>query len=103
MSYQISVHLNDDEYAQLAAEAARSGVTIEAVAHERLVQQPPARPHSLDSRAIQQYLYRRGVVANLPTDEADTPDEEAEAERLARLFGGGKSAAEMVLEDRGPF
>jgi len=102
VSYQISVNLSDDEYAMLAAEAAKSGITVEAVAHERLSQQPGGR-HNPDNQKIQGYVYRQGIVENLPTGETDTPEEEAEAERLARLFGGGTSAAEMVIEDRGPF
>lgn len=48
------------------------------------------------------FLYREEVIENIPTDEPDTPEEEAERQRLARLFGQGKPASEMVIEDRGP-
>lgn len=51
---------------------------------------------------LQEFLYQEGIVENVPTNEPDTPDEAAERERLASLFSQGKSAAEMVIEDRGP-
>ncbi len=51
---------------------------------------------------ITEFLYREEVIENIPTDEPDTPEEEAERQRLARLFGQGKPASEMVIEDRGP-
>jgi hypothetical protein len=51
---------------------------------------------------IQEFLFREGITENVPTNEPDTPEEAAERERLARLFSGGKSAADIVIEDRGP-
>ncbi len=50
---------------------------------------------------LQEFLYQEGIVENVPTNEPDTPEEAAERERLASLFSQGKSAAEMVIEDRG--
>lgn len=51
---------------------------------------------------IQEFLHREGVTENLPTDEPDTPEEAAERERLARLFGRGMPVSEIVIDDRGP-
>lgn len=51
---------------------------------------------------IQDFLFREGITENMPTNEPDTPEEAAERERLARAFSGGKSAADIVIEDRGP-
>jgi hypothetical protein len=51
---------------------------------------------------IQDFLYREHVVENIPTNEPDTPEQETERERLARLFSGGTPASEIVIEDRGP-
>lgn len=51
---------------------------------------------------IQDFLFHEGITENLPTNEPDTPEEAAERERLARAFSGGKSAADIVIEDRGP-
>lgn len=49
-----------------------------------------------------QHLYRTGIIMNIATREKSTAAEEAQLEELAHLFGGGKSAADMVIEDRGP-
>ncbi len=57
---------------------------------------------SLTSRQIQEYLCREGVIEDIPTNESETMEEEAEREHLAHLFGQGKLASEMVIEDRGP-
>jgi len=48
----------------------------------------------------QQYL--EGELLNLPTRQPWSQEERAERERLAQAFAGGKSASEMVIEDRGP-
>lgn len=51
---------------------------------------------------IQDFLYSEHIIENRPRNVPDTPEEAAERERLARLFGGGKPASEIVIEDRGP-
>jgi len=51
---------------------------------------------------VQDFLHSEGVIVNRPTNEPDTTEEAAERERLARLFGRGKAASEIVIEDRGP-
>jgi hypothetical protein len=51
---------------------------------------------------VQQFLHDEHVVENTPTNTPDTPEEEAELQRLGRLLGQGKSGAEAVIEDRGP-
>ncbi|MGH2516714.1 MAG: hypothetical protein ACRDHP_13760 [Ktedonobacterales bacterium] len=48
------------------------------------------------------FLYREGIIENLPTDETSSPEEERERERLSHLFGQGKPVSEIVIEDRGP-
>lgn len=53
-------------------------------------------------REVQEYLYKEGVIEQIPTNGPETPDEEKERSRLAHLFGQGKPASEMVIEDRGP-
>jgi hypothetical protein len=90
MAYQIT--LTDEDYAALAAASARAGMPIENLVHqmiaERFLSQEPAK---------QVGSYQR------PTGEADTPEEEAEDEELARLVGPEKPwLSEMVIEDRGP-
>lgn len=102
MTRELSIVLSDDEYAALTAESAENGTTIEAVIHGRLATHSDGA-QAKGSAASLDILSRQGIVASLPTGEGDAPGEEAEVERLARLFGGGKSAAEMVIEDRGPY
>ncbi len=47
--------------------------------------------------------YREGKTLNIPTRRRLTQEEQAERERLAKLFAGGKPISEMVIEDRGPY
>jgi hypothetical protein len=54
-------------------------------------------------RELEEYLYRIGFTANLPTHEPPTPEEEAEEEEIAQLLSQGKSLTEMIIEDRGPY
>lgn len=102
MTHTVTVVLTDAEYEELAAEAAKLGAEVEAIAHKRLAGKPLPSPDA-GIGAVQEQLHRQGVVQQLPTGEDDTPEEDAEAERLAHLLGGGKPASEMVIEDRGPF
>jgi site-specific recombinase XerD len=105
MAYKMIVTLTDAEYDALSAEAEKSGKPLESFLHELLtqhVQLSASETRHLSSREIQEYLYREGLIEHIPTGQADTPQEEAERKRLAQLFGQGKLASEMVIEDRGP-
>ncbi len=103
MSHQMTVTLTDIEYAALAQEAAKSGKPVEYLLHELLTRHiKPSLSRSPTSRKVQEYLYQEGVIEQIPTNEPETADEEKERSRLAHLFGQGKSASEMVIEDRGP-
>lgn len=105
MAHQMIVTLNDDEYAALSTEAARTGKPLESLIHDAVAQQfPPVatRAHAPTRREIEEYLYREALTENIPTREQDTPEELAERQRLAALFGQGAPASEMVIEDRGP-
>jgi hypothetical protein len=105
MAYQMTITLTDAEYQALSVEAAKNGKPLESLLHEVLVQHiKPSVPitRSLTSRQIQEYLCREGVIEDIPANESETMEEEAEREHLAHLFGQGKLASEMVIEDRGP-
>lgn len=105
MAYQMSITLSDEEYKALAVEAAKNGKPIESLLHEVLTQyiKPSASDqHLLNSRKIQEYLFQEGVIESLPTNEATKPDEDTKREYLAKLFGQGKLASDIVIEDRGP-
>jgi hypothetical protein len=105
MTYQMTLTLSDEEYARLSREAASRRQPIESLVHELLARayalQAPARP-TLTSREFLEQLYREGKIANLPTRQPLTADEQAERERLARRLADGMSASDMVIEDRGP-
>jgi|GraSoi2013_100cm_1033763.scaffolds.fasta_scaffold134061_2 hypothetical protein len=61
---------------------------------------PVIRP--LTAREFMEQQYLEGELLNLPTRQPWSQEERAERERLAQAFAGGKSASEMVIEDRGP-
>src|SRR5262245_13300056 len=87
MTHQIT--LTEDEYAVLAAAAARTGASIEELVHQVILDQFPL-PQQIGS-----YQY--------PTGEPITAEEEDELERLAQEIGPDKPwASEIVIEDRGP-
>ncbi|HLH61573.1 MAG TPA: hypothetical protein VKV20_07815 [Ktedonobacteraceae bacterium] len=104
MAYQMTVTLTDSEYAALSKEAAKSGKPIETLLHDMLAEHigSATSKHSITRDEIQAFLYRQGLIEHLPLNEPDTPETEAERERLAHLFSQGKPASEMVIEDRGP-
>jgi hypothetical protein len=60
-----------------------------------------APPTKTTSEFIE-HLHRIGLIMNIATREKSTAAKEARLEELAHLFAGGKSAADMVIEDRGP-
>lgn len=102
---QVTVQLTDQEYAILAAEAAKSGKQPEMLLHEliRRLQLSYQKKPPLSGRVLAERLYREGKVLNFPTRRPLTSEEMAERERLVQVFAGGKPASEMVIEDRGPF
>lgn len=108
MAHYMSVTITDEEYTELAAEAAKSGKPVEAIVHDILAQglhrvSPPASPpHPMTSRAFTEQQYREGKVLALPTREPLTAHEVGERERRALLLVGGTAASDMVIEDRGP-
>ena len=105
MAHKVIVTMTDAEYDALSTKAEKSGKALESFLHELLTQHihpSVSQTHRLSSREIQEYLYREGVIEHIPTGEPDTPQEEAERKRLVQLFGQGKLASEMVIEDRGP-
>ena len=106
MTYQMKINLTDQEYAALIAEAKKSGKQPETLLHEIMVQrlQPsPQIKRPLTSRELLEKQYREGKIFNIPVRRPLTRQEQAERERSARLFSGGKPASEMAIEDRGPY
>ena len=108
MAYQLLIKLSEQEYADLEAEAAKTGKEPEAVLHDMIRQlssstQTTSTNRPLTSQEFLEKQYREGKILNIPTRRQLTPEEEAERERLGQLFAGGKPLSEMVIEDRGPY
>ena len=102
MAYQIN--LSEQDYAALAAAAARHGTDPEQLLHDMIQRLQPSsqRKRSLTSHEIAERQYHEGKISHVPTRHPLTPEEREARERRARRFAGGKPASEMVIEDRGP-
>ena len=105
MNYQMTVTLTDQEYQTLAAEAAKRGDSPETLLRDLIRHLPLASTteRSMTGRELAEKLYREGKLLNLATQRPLSPEEQAERERLARLFASDKPASKMVIEDRGPY
>lgn len=105
MVYQMTVNLTDQEYKTLAAEAAKRGEPPESLLRDliRHLSSASTEKRGMSGRELAEKLYREGQLASLATQHPLTQEEQKERERLSRLFAGGKSASEMVIEDRGPY
>lgn len=109
MAHQMMLTLSDQEYNVLKAKATKSGKQIETMLHEIMVGQlysslpseTVERP--LTGREFMEQQYREGKLLNVPTRRRFTQEEQDKRRRLARAFAGGKSASDMVIEDRGPY
>ena len=103
MTYQIT--LNDQEYAALAAAAAKSGTNPEHLLREMiqrlLISSQRKRP--LTAQEIVEKQYLEGKISHIPTRQVLTQEEREARERRARNYAGGKPASEIVIEDRGPY
>ena len=105
MAHQMTILLTDEEYAELAAQAAQRGKPVESVARDLLSQTlsaTSATARSLSASQFMQRQYQEGKILNLPTRTPLTTEEMDARERRARLLSGGKPASEMVIEERGP-
>lgn len=100
MAYQIT--LTDDEYAALSAAAARTGKSVDELAHAAIRRQytKPATERTDDALAV--YMQSQGHLASLASGKGDSPEEEAELEELLRQVGEGLSLSDIVIDDRGP-
>ena len=109
MAYQLLIKLSEQEYADLEAEAARRGEQLEAVLHDMIRQlssssQTISTDRPLTSQEFLEKQYREGKILNIATRRQMKPEEEAELERLGRLFADdNKLISDEVIEDRGPY
>jgi hypothetical protein len=58
----------------------------------------PARLAARDR--VLDYLHAEHITQNVPTHEQETPEEAAERDRLAALFGQGKPVSDIIVEER---
>ena len=105
MAYQMTLTLTEQEYAALAEKAAQKGKKPEILLYEMMqeILQASLPKQSMSGRDFMEKLFLEGEIENLPTREVLSLEEQAERERLGRLFTGGKPMSEMVIEDRGPY
>ena len=103
MTYQIT--LNDQEYAALAAAAAKSGTDPEHLLREMIQRllTSSQRKRPLTAQEIVEKQYLEGKISHIPTRQVLTQEEREARERRARNYAGGKPASEIVIEDRGPY
>jgi len=104
MAYEMTVTLTDQEYAALAAEAAKNGKKPEALLHD-MVQSLEKDTHEkrpLTEQEFMEKLYREGKILNIPTRKALTQEEQDERERLAQLFELLNIAAKEGLSIENP-
>lgn len=101
----MTIRLTDQEYAVLAAEAAKAGKQPELLLHDMIqhLQSRSRNDSQLAARKLAERLYREGKVLNLPDPQPLTAEEQAERERLAQVFAGGTPASDIVIEDRGSY
>ncbi len=103
MAYQIT--LNDQEYATLASVAAKNGIQPEQLLHDMIqrLQTPTQSKSPVTLREFAEMQYREGKITHIPTKEPLPPEMLEALERRAQRYSGGKSASEMVIEDRGEY
>jgi hypothetical protein len=105
MSHQMTVILTDKEYQRLTTEATKNGKKPEMLFHEMIQRLPPSpeEKHAMTGRELAEKLYQEGKLLTLANPSALTADEQAERERLARLFAADKLASDIIIEDRGRY
>ncbi len=89
MAYQIT--LSDQEYAALAAAAARNGTDPEQLLHDMIQHLQPSsqRKRPLTAREVVERQYHEGKISHVPTRQPLTPEEREARERRVRRFAGG--------------
>jgi hypothetical protein len=103
MAYQIT--LSDQEYAALAAMAAKNGTEPEQFLHDMIqsLYTTSGRKRSSAVSKVVEKQYREGKISHIPTRQPLTQEEHEARERRARYYAGGTPASQMVIEDRGPY
>jgi hypothetical protein len=103
LAYQIT--LSEQDYAALAAAAAKSGTDPEQFLHDMIqrLEPPSQRKHALTAHEIAEKQYHKGKISHIPTRRPLTQEERDAREQRARRFAGRKLASEMEIKDRGSY
>jgi hypothetical protein len=103
MTYEIT--LSEQEYAALAAAAAKSGTDPEKFLHDMIhhLQTSTQGRFPLTAGEIAERQYHEGKISHIPARRPLTQAEREAREQRARRLAGGKLASEMVIEDREPY
>ncbi|MHB8595174.1 MAG: hypothetical protein ACYDER_00015 [Ktedonobacteraceae bacterium] len=103
MAYQII--LSEQDYAALAAAAVRNGIAPEQLLHDLIqsLQSSSQSKRPVTVREVAERQYHAGKISHVPTRHPLTAEEHEARERRAHRYAGGKSAADMVIEDRGSY
>lgn len=97
--------MSEQEYAALAAAAAKSDTESEQLLHDMIQRLQPSSQskHLLTVRELAEKQCHEGKISHIPTRRPLTPEEREARERRALSFAGENPASEMVIEDRGPY
>ena len=101
MTYQIT--LSEQEYAALAAAAAKSGTDPEQFLHDMIHHLQTSTQERRPLTEIAERQYHEGKISHIPARQPLTQAEREAREQRARRFAGGKPTSEMVIEDRGSY
>src|SRR5947209_2735841 len=89
MTYQIT--LSDQEYAAVAAAAAKSGTEPEQLLHDMIqrLQTSSQRKRALTAHKVAERQYHEGKISHVPTRQPLTQEQREARERRARRFARG--------------
>jgi hypothetical protein len=99
------IAVNDQDFAVLLAKSKEEGTELEQLLHEmiqRMHLSLPTPPPMTTLREFAEKQHREGKL-QIPIEETLTPEERKARKRRARLYSGGKSISDMVIEDRGEY
>ncbi len=97
MKHEMVVHLTDDEYSALAVEAKQNGQELADLIQDlledviaRRLQSSVKSSTPRTTEELSRYFYASGLTEHIPSHEPLSAEEEAELERLGKLFSQGK-------------
>ena len=100
--HAVTLTLPDELYAELQAEAARAGMSLEGLIVERLTtESPTAEQHAMERRLLQEVLDSSGLLQPVSPDLAAAYISEPFAPRRSPIRVQGKPLSTVIIEQRG--